>query len=654
MEAAASQGDAASKFALSRMSCGDIDDFHAGLSGRIDEPCLDFEKAMEAEHCNREDSKELFTTKNYSIRTCAHDEWQLVVQEGSTGVSYTADMRYGRRIPNIDELLQLPRTAAAKLSRPEVIAVVLYTGPMYEKYNCVLRRWLKEAYDNMVRKGSTFSTTIHVLVSAVQKLASVVKLPDSLKLYRGLGGVSDLPESFFKSHANGGRGFTEWGFMSTTSDKQIAVYYSSMGSRGTAHVSPPMVLELAVSAVDRGACIKDLSQYPHEVEYLWVPCSFVAPAPGRAERLEVTEEHGVVRIVPVDVNSNHSAPTLEQMLASKKQTHLAACRYGLQELESDLARMCRELGPSRYALDIFKEHEGKHYTREGLAKNIMAECKRKLQAHEELGAEEFAKDEIFCRLVTEMLDVITMAKSKLTLWLEDPSQYILVVEKISIKDAHQQLLAFLSRRMQHEEPDARRLTATQICKLKGLLDRSVDDSSDGWKLWETRLMSAAAGGISSNDLELLLEAGSVRRLGAGQEVTCSGASEPTSEQKQRILSEALMKSAEFGHVHCIQLLTESKADVHYRNTDGESPVHRSARNGHVGAVRMLLEAKADVNAANNNGVTPLYIAAQNGHAGAVRMLLEAKADVNAAKNNGATPLYIAARRGCEDAAGGQG
>ncbi len=242
-----------------------------------------------------------------------------------------------------------------------------------------------------------------------------------------------MPESFFKPHANGRRGFTEWGFMSTTSDKQIAVFYSSMGSHGVAHVSSPMVLELTVSAVDRGACIKvclceyvcvilylytyiyilacmhicmcinmhthiniwfktsrkqtyihtythtqhlcilacvciythnqytqELSQYPHEVEYLWVPCSFVAPAPGRAERMEVTE-HGVVRIVPVHVNSNQSACTLEQMLASKKHTHLAAFRYGLQELQRDLAHTCSELGPTRYLTDFYKESGDKVY-----------------------------------------------------------------------------------------------------------------------------------------------------------------------------------------------------------------------------------------------------------------------------------------------------
>ncbi len=622
MEAAASQGDAAVKFALSRMSCGNIDDFHAGLRGRVGDAFLDFEKAMEAEHCRMDDSEASFITTNYKIRTCTHHEWQIVVQEGSIGVPHAGDidMSHGRRIPNIDKLLKLPLTAAAKLSRAEVIAVVLYTGPLYEKYNCVLRRHPKEAYDDMVRKGSTFSTTIQVLVSAVQKLASVVKLSDGLKLYRGLGGVSDLPESFFKSHANGGRGFTEWGFMSTTSDKQIAIKYSS---NGEARVSPPMVLELTVSAVDRGACIKDFSQYPHEVEYLWVPCSFVAPAPGHAARLEVTEKHGVVSIVPVQVNSNQSAPTIEQMLDFKKQTHMAAFRYGIQEIKRDLTRTSSLQGPKRYVTDFYKKFQGKDYTHEGLVENILAECKKKLETHGELGADEFAKDGTYRTLVTEMLNVKMMAESKLTLWLQDPSRCIMHLEDVSIKDAHQQLLGFLRKRMQHEGANARKLTVMQICKLKGLLDTSVDDSN-GLKLWEERLMSAAAEGISSNDLNLLLEAGSVKSPG---------------------VSQALMKSAEFGHVHCIQVLVERKADIHFRDKDGVTPLCIAAQNGHAEAVRMLLQAKADVNAANKDGATALCIAGQNGHAEAVRMLLKAKADVNTANKFRFTPLYMAAQNG---------
>lgn len=38
--------------------------------------------------------------------------------------------RYDRRIPDIDELMRLPVTYKAGLRREEVIAVVLYTGPM--------------------------------------------------------------------------------------------------------------------------------------------------------------------------------------------------------------------------------------------------------------------------------------------------------------------------------------------------------------------------------------------------------------------------------------------------------------------------------------------------------------------------------------------
>jgi hypothetical protein len=126
----------------------------------------------------------------------------------------------------------------------------------------------------MVEEDSTFITTIHALVSAVQKLASVTNMPDGLKLYRGLSGeILNLPKIFFKAHANGGKGFTEWGFMSTTSEKHVAVHYSSNKNK-VAQVSLPIVLEMSVSAVDRGAYIKDLSQYPDEVEYvqLCIPC----------------------------------------------------------------------------------------------------------------------------------------------------------------------------------------------------------------------------------------------------------------------------------------------------------------------------------------------------------------------------------------------
>ena len=120
-------------------------------------------------------------------------------------------------------------------------------------------------YSLLNESKNMYTTTIHVLVSAVQKIARVMKLPSGLKLYRGLGGSMDLPDSFYKSDKNGFKGFVEWGFISTTADKQVAIQYS-----GVMENAPlPIILEMEVEAVDRGACIRDFSQFPQEVIYLF-------------------------------------------------------------------------------------------------------------------------------------------------------------------------------------------------------------------------------------------------------------------------------------------------------------------------------------------------------------------------------------------------
>ena len=103
-----------------------------------------------------------------------------------------------------------------------------------------------------------YPTTIHVLVSAIQKLSRSEPIPQGTKLYRGLGGLMDLPEMFWKGEeARGGcKGFTEWAFLSTTASKQVAVQYSG-ADKGRPKA---MVLEIETNAVDKGACIRDLSQ----------------------------------------------------------------------------------------------------------------------------------------------------------------------------------------------------------------------------------------------------------------------------------------------------------------------------------------------------------------------------------------------------------
>ena len=86
----------------------------------------DIFKAMEAEHCNSFDSDIEFTTSNYKVTTRPRTEWLIVLNNDES----QADMRQGRRLLKIDEIMRRTEVIAWNVSKEEIIAVVLYTGPM--------------------------------------------------------------------------------------------------------------------------------------------------------------------------------------------------------------------------------------------------------------------------------------------------------------------------------------------------------------------------------------------------------------------------------------------------------------------------------------------------------------------------------------------
>lgn len=126
--------------------------------------------------------------------------------------------------------------------------------PQYIKYNGFLRQG--EGFSKSA--SGAYTTTIYVLNAAILAIARKTKLAPGTKLFRGLGGDRKFPSTFYKRDSEGQRGMVEWGFMSTTSDKNIAVRYS--GVRDSKAFAA--IMEIEAGTVDRGADISPFSQYP--------------------------------------------------------------------------------------------------------------------------------------------------------------------------------------------------------------------------------------------------------------------------------------------------------------------------------------------------------------------------------------------------------
>ena len=104
--------------------------------------------------------------------------------------------------------------------------------------------------------------------------------------------------------------------------------------------------------------------------------------------------------------------------------------------------------------------------------------------------------------------------------------------------------------------------------------------------------------------------------------------------------------AEIESLEAARSLIFKGADVHAKNVQGETPLHRAAMNGNEGGALLLIENGADVNAKDDIGRTPLYEAAQwSDRTGIVELLLSKGADVNAKDVLGGTPLAIAKSSG---------
>ena len=232
-------------------------------------------EAMEVEHCKRPDAATEFEPGNYGTRTTSAKEYAFVAN-GAQGPAEQRNIEENRRrkARTVSSYAAERKACDAKLealgiaevSDAEFIAARLYTGPLYVKYNTILRCKGAAGSSVFLTKlmqelcaGNQYETTLHLLSSAIHKLGHIQK---AAPLYRAPGGV--LPEAFWRFDEYNSRGGVEFAFMSATADREVALEYAQQSQAG-------VIFQIHQAMVDRGADLSWLSQYPFEAEVTF-PC----------------------------------------------------------------------------------------------------------------------------------------------------------------------------------------------------------------------------------------------------------------------------------------------------------------------------------------------------------------------------------------------
>jgi hypothetical protein len=325
------------------LSFGGLDTFFGGLEALVGSPNPKTLEGMRRDHCEGADADFSFTAPNYHITTSARIEWWFV-HDPLSGLGkldlmdlsyYPGEPEYSlntlekdgvpastprhRKPPSdFEDERSSVNARLAELSQPQVqleelLGCRLYTGPMYVKYNGVLRALqipeMKPMLEQMMQ-GNKYTTTLHTINSGIVKMS---KLTVAAKVYRGVSN-GKLPKSFREPNQFNVRGGVEPAFMSTTLDRAVATTYAA--SRD----GPSVIFEIQMGMVDRGADIGWLSQFPHEKEILFNPLTGM--------EMHSVSVMGTTVVCDTTLSINLSAQTIEQVVERRRKM--------LQDMEENM------------------------------------------------------------------------------------------------------------------------------------------------------------------------------------------------------------------------------------------------------------------------------------------------------------------------------
>ena len=217
---------------------------------------------------------------------------------------------------------------AQRVNRAEILGLRLYSGPLFEMYNSVLRAqgdvipWGNSyPMEKGMRVTGRFVTTIHAVNSGILKLSTLTPVVTG---FRGLASLN-MPKQLLEADEMGSRLGIEFGFLSTTTDKAVAIKY---GQDRDTQRNLSNVFEFPMDGLNRGAVIQFISQYPGESEILFGPMTGL-------EVVRTGKLHGTMNYFTVRPTVNQRAVLIEVLVQQRKVLH-----------QQTLENLCSELKPA--------------------------------------------------------------------------------------------------------------------------------------------------------------------------------------------------------------------------------------------------------------------------------------------------------------------
>jgi hypothetical protein len=134
--------------------------------------------AIHHEHVYSADSSEPFLLND--VYYTPAEEYEFVTNPKPFKFYPAMGGENGRVFQELNFYLSHPNVKLCSLQAEEIIALRLYTGPMFWKYNAVLRKFPKDVVEGL--RGNGYTTTIHAIVSGIVKLSQIMKLPPGRKV----------------------------------------------------------------------------------------------------------------------------------------------------------------------------------------------------------------------------------------------------------------------------------------------------------------------------------------------------------------------------------------------------------------------------------------------------------------------------------------